>query len=333
MVNVKEDDPFRFQLVDVDGQQSNRISVYDIHHTEGFRIPYSLKIVVTPYFGEDSGQLFRDQKVAETFNAFLEDKYGIQELDMICNLVISSTGYHRQPFLSIFGKDVEKNINNWELTEDFLSDNRLCKTLIHHFFSVLATMKPKSLSSTKLVLDERKKMKGALNDLQSLITIGLTKLVEIKKIEEMTKYFQSQIEKEIQQVNYVPSNLSVSTVTRFWSLPQINTCHFDIHPNSRKRYDSGIYKVFYEAEKKLKDIQSKGQYSVRLMQNDLFRNGTSVLKHFQLIWRCIQHLNRIALHGNSFLTQKVFDILFEAEQHLKQLGFTEQLERMKKTGN
>ena len=84
IVDVKEEDPFRFVLVE-DERQSNCILVYDIHQTEGFRIPYSLTIVVTPYSGdwEDSGQLFRDQKIAEMFGEFTEATDGIKELEMI----------------------------------------------------------------------------------------------------------------------------------------------------------------------------------------------------------------------------------------------------------
>jgi hypothetical protein len=80
---------------------------------------------------------------------------------------------------------------------------------------------------------------------------------------------------------------------------------------------------------KWKNIRSNGRDLVKVLQNDLVENGTIMLEHFQSIWRCIQQLNKIALHGNSFLTQKVFDVLFDAEQQLKELGFEDGLESLK----
>ena len=337
IVDVKEEDPFRFVLVE-DERQSNCILVYDIHQTEGFRIPYSLTIVISPYSAdwEDSGQLFRDQKIAEMFREFTEATDGINELDMICNINVK-TSKMKQPFLSIFGKNVEENINNWELTECFLSDIGSWESVVQHFFVVLERMKPKSLLLTNSVLNERKELEGTLKKLESLIITGLAKMEMIKNTKEMSKYFQSQIEREIyQQINKMLPNFypALTITSRIYSTPHINNSYWNNIINGQQLYDSDlVYKVYYEAEKKLKDMKSKGQYSIKLIQNELFLNGTAVLKHFQLIWRCIQQLNSIALHGNSFLTQRVFDILYDAEQHLKELGFNEQLENMKKTGN
>jgi predicted GTPase len=87
--NVQWEDTFRFQLIQeqtagrsqVDSQIS-RITVYDIHHAEGFRVPYSLTIVDTPGYGDTKG-LDRDQEITEMVQKFFEDKDGIQELDVI----------------------------------------------------------------------------------------------------------------------------------------------------------------------------------------------------------------------------------------------------------
>ena len=331
IVDVKEKDNFRFQLVDEeDTGYSNFISVYEIHHEKEFRIPCSLTIVVTRYSGDWEEQLFRDQRVDEMFREFMGAKDGIKELDMICNVTVE-TSETKQPLLSIFGKDVEENLSNLVLSKNFANDKGSWQVVVQHFFAVLATMTTKSLSFTKLVLDERRKMASTLNKLQSLITSTSAKIDEINNTKEITKYLQSQIEKEIQQINclYLLPNLSAS-VTRFSSIPQ-NNCNLSI--DSRQWYGCDLYKFYYEAEKKLKDAKSQGLYSVRILQKELFLNGKAVLEHFQLTWRCIQQLNRIALHGNSFLTQRVFDLIYDAEQHLKELGFNEQLENMSKGEN
>ncbi|XP_046450711.1 uncharacterized protein LOC124198736 [Daphnia pulex] len=317
IVNVKEDDKFRFQLVDEhagNSGQTNCISVYDIHHADGFRIPYSLTIVVVSYSGDsadDSGQLFRDQKVAVVFNRFLEEKNGIQELDMICNLVINNTNdNHRRPFLSIFGNDVADNINNWELTESFVSDSRSWNTVIQHFFSVLSTMKPKSLILTKLVLEERKKLEGIMEMLQSLVTSVLAKMEELNNAKELIQYYQWQVE----LINKKVHSLSLDNLKR-----ESPVTEYEMNFNSDQNINS--HQDYHVAEMKWKASIFKGQNLVKTLETDLLRSGTSMQDNFHLTWRSIQWLNSVALHGNSLFSQKIFDILSKAEELLKQIGF------------
>ena len=52
--NIQRDDPFRFQLIQKRPTKKNRIAVYDIYHHEDFNIPFSLTIVDTPSFVEDT---------------------------------------------------------------------------------------------------------------------------------------------------------------------------------------------------------------------------------------------------------------------------------------
>lgn len=85
----------------------------------------------------------------------------------------------------------------------------------------------------------------------------------------------------------------------------------------------------YEAEMKWKSIKSTGRDLVAVLQSDLVENGTIMLEQFQTIWRCIQRMNKIALRGNSFLTQRVFDLLYGAEHQLRQLEFDDGLECLK----
>jgi hypothetical protein len=84
-----------------------------------------------------------------------------------------------------------------------------------------------------------------------------------------------------------------------------------------------------EAEMKWRDIKSKGQDLIIVLQKDLVENGMVMLEHFQGTWQCIQRLNEIALHRTSFLTLRVFDLLYDAEQILKELGFKEGMESIK----
>jgi hypothetical protein len=321
IVDVKEEDPFRFELVE-DESQSNCILVYDIHQTEGFRIPYSLMIVVTPYSGdwEDSERLFRDQKVAKMFGEFMEATDGIKELDMICNVTIK-TSKIKQPFLSIFGKDIERNINNWELTADFLSDDGPWRVVVLHFFSVLAKMKPKSLLLTKSVLNERKKLENLVNRLQYFITKVSNKFEAISNTKKEMRHLQEQIKIDIISYNSLLPDLSVPDVMGFLPISS-----YDAHNNESLLYfkdlSKDVNRMYHEAEIKWNEIESKGRYLLDLQHKELLENGSALKENCDQTWHSIQQLNKIALRGNSgnsFLTQQVFDLLFDAEQHLKQL--------------
>jgi hypothetical protein len=84
-----------------------------------------------------------------------------------------------------------------------------------------------------------------------------------------------------------------------------------------------------EAKMKWRDIKSKGQDLIIVLQKDLIENGMIMLEHFQRTWRCIKQLNEIALLRTTFLTLRVFDLLYDVEQILKELGFKEGMESMK----
>jgi predicted GTPase len=122
--NVRWKDTFRFQLIEeqtavrsqVDSQTS-QITTYDIHHAEGFRVPYSLTIVDTPGYGDTKG-LDRDQEITEMVRRYFEDKDEIQELDVIGFVAQASLPrltptqiYIFDSVLSSIGRDVKENIN------------------------------------------------------------------------------------------------------------------------------------------------------------------------------------------------------------------------------
>ncbi|XP_057368488.1 uncharacterized protein LOC130689562 [Daphnia carinata] len=121
VLGVQWKDPFRFILVDEKEtsqafSQTREVTAYDIHYTNGFRIPHSLTIVDTPGFG-DTGGIGRDQEITAAVKQFFEDKDGIQELDAVGFTVQSSQvrltdtqQYIFSSVLSIFGKDIKENV-------------------------------------------------------------------------------------------------------------------------------------------------------------------------------------------------------------------------------
>ena len=118
--NVQFEDAFRFQLIQsrhYEEANQKKVIVYDIHHAEGFRIPYSLTIIDTPsYVDQDRA---RNLHISKTISTFFSDGNGLfQELDMVGFVVDSSESelmplhlYISCSLVSIFGEDIKENIN------------------------------------------------------------------------------------------------------------------------------------------------------------------------------------------------------------------------------
>ncbi|KAL3055781.1 hypothetical protein OYC64_018467 [Pagothenia borchgrevinki] len=122
IVGVEWKDNFRFKLVDEDQSrsqaesQTSEVTVYEINHQEGFKIPFSLTIVDTPGFGDTRG-IKRDKEITEQIRRLFTSANGVSEIDAVCFVTQASlarlTATQRYVFdsvLSIFGKDVAENI-------------------------------------------------------------------------------------------------------------------------------------------------------------------------------------------------------------------------------
>uniref|UniRef100_A0A3B1K6V2 AIG1-type G domain-containing protein n=1 Tax=Astyanax mexicanus TaxID=7994 RepID=A0A3B1K6V2_ASTMX len=93
--------------------QTKTVTVYDMHAEEH---PFSLTVIDTPGYGSTEG-IKEDFKTAETLNELFKSNDGVHEIDVVC-LVVSSANvrltqeqlYIFDAILSLFGKDMEKNI-------------------------------------------------------------------------------------------------------------------------------------------------------------------------------------------------------------------------------
>jgi hypothetical protein len=365
--NVDQEDTFRFQMME-ETARKNCLSIYDIHYTKGFLIPYSLTMVVIPYFvdSKHKEQLLKDQKEAEIFQKFLEDDEGIKELDMVCN-VMGEIDINKS-FLSIFGKDIAESITNL-LPFNYLQGDTSWKEVNQSFFDMITSRTKKTLLLTKQVLKERKKIEEAVMELESLIKIGRGKIEEMEKAKQRVNICEAQwnvdnfeveltekleladgeyanncnhcyvtchannsslvVKEENEEMDWSSnfSELYQTTMTNFCSVcPE--KCSMSMHSNQPYRWVSVKKESMIlpdqtrdEANVKWMEIRSNGQDAINGLQKDLFENGMVMLEQFKTTWGCIQRLNEMALNGNSCLTQRVFDFLFDAEQHLKELGF------------
>uniref|UniRef100_A0A0P5JII0 Uncharacterized protein n=1 Tax=Daphnia magna TaxID=35525 RepID=A0A0P5JII0_9CRUS len=438
--NVQWEDTFRFQLIQeqmagrsqVDSQTS-RITAYDIHHTEGFRVPYSLTIVDTPGYGDTKG-LDRDQEITDMVRTFFEDKNGIQELDVIGFVAQASLPrltptqiYIFDSVLSIFGNDVKENINflltfadsqvppvlsaiaqaglpcptdaltGEPVNHKFNNSGFFCSSResatntadkfnrffwqmgmanFQNFFSQLATMKTKSLSLTKQVLDERKRLESTVDGLQPLIKIGLAKMEEMRKTKQMISNCQAQIDanenvefevevnmpKKVENLRGYLTNCNKCYVTchnpcgipnddgkmNCWAMDFTTPrdtrscricpekCIWNMHANQPYRWEyvtekqatsSDAIKQKYEAELKKK---LTAEELVKVLEKDVDLNNKIVLQRVDTVSRCIQQLDEIALRPNPFSTPQYIDLIIDAEQQEKRVGFKERIESLKK---
>ena len=74
---VRRYDQFRFQLVQK--RPTNRIVVYDIHHDEDFNIPFSLTIIDTPSFVEDTE---KNEAIVEMIRELFQGPRNIFDLNL-----------------------------------------------------------------------------------------------------------------------------------------------------------------------------------------------------------------------------------------------------------
>ncbi|KAI9524158.1 hypothetical protein NQZ68_019421 [Dissostichus eleginoides] len=122
ILGVEWKDAYRFKLVDEDQSktqaesQTSEVTVYEINHQEGFKIPSSLTIVDTPGFGDTRG-IQRDKEITEQLRNLFSSEHGVSEIDAVCFVVQASSvrltpsqKYVFDSVLSIFGKDVAENI-------------------------------------------------------------------------------------------------------------------------------------------------------------------------------------------------------------------------------
>ena len=213
IVGVDWNDPFRFLLKEDGQDETQSISVYEIHYSDGFRIPFSLTIVDVPVCNDTPPHDF-----AEMLGNFLKSG-AIQQLDLI-GLVSAANSVPSpacQSVLSFFGKDLKENINClWTFADvernplganafveslpfhdfhnlEFLSPNGHCDPdtraiywkSFEDFFRSLVKMDPNQLSQTKRVLEERNRLEMTFGELRKLVKKGTAlreKIVESKKM-------------------------------------------------------------------------------------------------------------------------------------------------------
>ncbi|XP_056239716.1 uncharacterized protein LOC130174115 [Seriola aureovittata] len=122
ILGVDWEDNCRFKLINEETNktqacsQTSEVTAYQIYHTDGFQVPYSLTIIDTPGFGDTRG-IKKDKEITDKIREFFSLEGGIDSIDAVCFVVQSALARltHTQKYifdaiLSIFGKDIANNI-------------------------------------------------------------------------------------------------------------------------------------------------------------------------------------------------------------------------------
>ena len=97
--------------------QTQNVTIYTIHHLEGFMVDYTLTIIDTPGFGDTRG-IFRDKEIEKLFKSTFDMSIGgVDHLDAVGFMACSSSArlsqtqkYIFTSILSLFGVDIKENI-------------------------------------------------------------------------------------------------------------------------------------------------------------------------------------------------------------------------------
>ncbi|XP_047227761.1 uncharacterized protein LOC124872110 [Girardinichthys multiradiatus] len=120
-MGVKFEDEVWFQIVKDENRnqtesQTSDVMVYEIFGFESKTLPFSLTIIDTPGYG-DTGGIEHDVIVSERLFELFRSENGIHELDAVGLVLKSSVNrlsdrlkYIFDSVMSLFGKDIEKNI-------------------------------------------------------------------------------------------------------------------------------------------------------------------------------------------------------------------------------
>ncbi|KAE9547480.1 hypothetical protein FO519_009307, partial [Halicephalobus sp. NKZ332] len=402
LYGVEKDDSFRLQLIPKEStksqahSQTSSVTPYILNWQPGSRLPYTVTFIDTPGFGDTRG-IEQDAKLIEQLRVFFENS--IDHIDAVGFVVQSSSArltemqkYVFDGILSLFGKDIEKNIflmvtfadNKEPLVLSAVEEHGICcegyfkfnnsvftiesnqgKTnkrtntntefdgnfwdiaymSYRNFFNKLGNIEAKSLRLTQEVLNERKQLEETIEILNKRITDGVNQLSCMQA--ELPFIIKLEAEKIYNQnykntVDYVGTREVAITDGRFVTnlmengscIICSNKCHWDKHVNNKYSY------AHYFAQKEVTIENMKRKYEeanseLSLKENLLMGIGKeynkiqkSVLEAVELIRKCLERLNEIAMRPNPLNTVEYIDILIDMTKRHHQSGKEQRLDQL-----
>nr|XP_022290966.1 uncharacterized protein LOC111102491 isoform X2 [Crassostrea virginica] len=250
IMGVSFGDPFRLTMVTLEEEekkninpaipQTEWITVYKIYPTEGSRLDYTLNIIDTPGFG-DTKEIERDNVIVDQLRQLFsaQGDQGVLYIDAVGFLVKAPdarlTVVQKHIFhsiMSLFGKDIEKNIctlitfadgaqppvlaslkesglpfghtfsfnnsalfaENGDNVHNVLSPMfwEMGCNSFKRFFTYIFDLETKSLCQTKDVLEEREKLKTIISRIRPQVTAALSKVTELSELLNFYQKFQNE---------------------------------------------------------------------------------------------------------------------------------------------
>ena len=106
ILGVEWEDPFRFRLIQ-DGNPTDQVTAYTIHHVDGMKIDYDVTIIDTPGYGD----VGHDREITRLIGRFLihfETQTDLNAVCLVTSTITDSHPTHRvlESAVSLFGRDL-----------------------------------------------------------------------------------------------------------------------------------------------------------------------------------------------------------------------------------
>ncbi|XP_062392824.1 uncharacterized protein LOC134080409 [Sardina pilchardus] len=236
------------------------------------------------------------------------------------------------------------------------------------FFDDLNVIHSKSLTTTRQVFREREQLDNSIENWQTQIRVGISKLEEIKMISETlqkyeaeingNRYFLFDIKKPVQTYmsgsDYYITNCQVCSFTCHYPCSRANNdksdcsamgsngyctvcsgnCHWSVHFNQKYRWDyQDVMKkqtVKELQEKYLKATEEKEpvQALITKLTSEYDAEQDKVVEFIALSVKCLNRLREISLKPNPLSTLEYIDLLIEGEKAEAKPGWSERVKSL-----
>ncbi|KAK4030156.1 hypothetical protein OUZ56_023132 [Daphnia magna] len=232
------------------------------------------------------------------------------------------------------------------------------------FFEDLSRMEAKSLTLTREVLEERKRLEALVEGLQMRTEIKLTRVDELEQIKKALKDNEDQLEanKDFEFETLVPKATDISGTGQFTTNCQKcrTTCHFPCrqysddtkhrcsvmdrsgrcmicqcpwndHFNQKYRYEMVKEKVQRSSDAIRQQYQGAkvealtNEQLVRRIEKDIKKHESQLMELMQATYPCIQRLDEIALRPHPFSTPDYIDLMIAAEKQEHRSGYQQRI--------
>uniref|UniRef100_A0A3B1IM44 AAA+ ATPase domain-containing protein n=1 Tax=Astyanax mexicanus TaxID=7994 RepID=A0A3B1IM44_ASTMX len=199
------------QTEDQSKSQTTEITVYEVFIQNN---PISVVLIDTPGYGDTRG-LEHDEMIAENLRKLFENDTGVKEIDAVCLVVKASQNrlsekevYVFDAVLSLFGKDIEKNIVIFATHSDgsppvnainaikkagIPSEQKM--TVGQRVYRFAWELTEDNLNYFFAVLTEQIQLKACVSNLRERIEIKEHKHEELTQIQDALKENQKKIQK------------------------------------------------------------------------------------------------------------------------------------------